>query len=132
MSKLAIGNIFAIIIQKSTSFTNLLYRQQSLDTKRHGKLYKIGRKWKVFYRFQKFKGWLLSFIPWNWIGNFADYHYQFTNLLFIFHIHHLSGDFEKVLSGKQNHWYLFPFIMQIMETARGNNTINLYTRHFSK
>ena len=132
MSKLAIGNIFAIIIQKSTSFTNLLYRQQSLDTKRHGKLYKIGRKRKVFCRLQKFKGWILSFIPWNWIGNFADYHYHYTNLSLIFHIHHLSGGFEKVLSGKQKHWYLFPFIMQSVETARENNTINLYTMHFSK
>ena len=40
------------------------------------------------------------------------------------------GDFEKVLQGKQNHWYLHS-LSQVLANARGSNTINFYRRHFS-
>ena len=64
---------------------------------------KVGENKKSFISSKNFKGEFLVLLLRTGPKIFTDYHYHFTNSLFIFYRHYLSGDFVKVLPRKQKH-----------------------------
>ena len=89
-----------LLHKKVNKFHEIVYDSFTLkDTTNY---IKLEENEKSFIDSKNFKGEFLVYSL-ELDKNFTDYHYYFTNLLFVFYRHYLSGDFEKVLPGKQKH-----------------------------